>query len=379
MRLGLVLTNDWELFGDGSGNYYDLQHRPLASLLRAVEDHGARLTVMAEVGQQLAHLEAGVRHPWARDIATAWEAMLRETIKRRSDVQLHLHPQWLNATWDDTRHWQLDLGWWATGAVPGDVLEATLIRGKHYLERLLQPIDPDYACIAFRAGAYCLQPSRHVIAALLSAGFRCDTSVSKGLMQPAFYDYRDAHSNVLPWFAHAHDIRWSSGTADGLLELPIYARSTVDIPILRKILSPALYYRLFHGVRVPIEDRAWLAEQRRTRARRYPMRRRPFRGDGRSSVRWWLAQALSRGALQLDYDALPPEVFVRLLEAIFADDQTTGLGDAVLPVIASGHTKDMHSTANVARILGAVRKRLGERVEFWTLREAVDQWTAVAA
>ncbi len=379
MRLGLVLTNDWELFGDGSGNYYDLQHRPLGALLQIVEDHGARLTVMAEVGQQWAHLAAGTRHAWAREVAAAWEDKVRETVKRRSDVQLHLHPQWLNATLDERDQWQLDFNWWATGALPADVLEGTLRRGKHYLDRLLQPVDAGYACIAFRAGAYCLQPSREVIAALLRVGFRCDSSVSKGLMQPAFYDYRDAHSNLLPWFAHPQDIRWSSGESEGLLELPIYARPTVDIPILRKVLSPALYYRLFHGVRVPVEDRAWLAEARRTRAARYPMRRRPFRGDGRSSVRWWLRQALSRGALQLDYDALPPEVFVRLLEAIFADDQTLGLGDAVLPVIASGHTKDMHSTANIARILRAVRARLGERVEFWTLREAVDQWTAVAA
>ncbi len=381
MRLGLVLTNDWELFGDGSGDYFELQHRPLQALLTAAEDHGARITVMAEVGQQWAHLEVGARESWAREIADAWEAMLRETIKRRSDVQLHLHPQWLHAKCDDARRWQVDFAWWATAALPVDILEAALLRGKHYLERLLQPVDAAYACIAFRAGAYCIQPSRRVIAALRRAGFRCDSSVSKGLVQPPFYDYRDAHSNVVPWFTGADDVRWpdapTAGAGAGLLELPIYAQPAVDMPILRKVISPALYYRLFHGVRVPDEDRRWLSEQRRTRGRRYPMHRRLLRGGRSRSVRWWLAQALSHSVLQLDYDALPPSLFVRLLEGI-VENPPPGLAECVLPVVASGHTKDMHSTANIARILAAVNARLGGRVEYWTLREAIDFWTDAA-
>jgi hypothetical protein len=44
MRLGLVLTNDWELYGDGSGDYFEVQERPLRSLLRAAEDYGAKIT-----------------------------------------------------------------------------------------------------------------------------------------------------------------------------------------------------------------------------------------------------------------------------------------------------------------------------------------------
>jgi len=52
MKLALILTNDWELFGDGSGDYFEIQHKPLEELLDTVEDHGAKLTVMAEVGQQ---------------------------------------------------------------------------------------------------------------------------------------------------------------------------------------------------------------------------------------------------------------------------------------------------------------------------------------
>jgi hypothetical protein len=376
MQLGLVLTNDWELYGDGSGDYFALQHRPLQALLHAVEQHGARLTVMAEVGQQWAHRAAGGAHAWAREIADAWDALLQETVARQSDVQLHLHPQWLDARWNG-RRWQLDLEHWALAALPQALLQATLIRGKRYLEDLLQPVDAAYDCVAFRAGAYCIQPSGVVIDALVKAGFRCDSSVSKGLHHPPFYDYRDAHSDVLPWFV-GEDVRWAAQDGD-LLELPIYAREALDAPLLRKLLAPSLFYRLAFGVRLEAQDRRWLAEKRRTRMRQYPPSRRPFWGRQRTSPAWWLAQVVSRSAIQLDYDVLPPRVFVQFLEALWAEAEPRRLDGLVLPVVASGHTKDMHNTDNVRRILEAIETRLPGRVVYWTLSEAIRYWRRAAA
>ena len=377
MQLGLVLTNDWELYGDGSGDYFALQHRPLQALLQAVESFGAKLTVMAEVGQQWAHRAAGDTHAWAREIADAWDAQLRDTVARRSDVQLHLHPQWLNARWDGVGargRWQLDYDHWSVGALPRPLLRATLARGKQELERLLRPVDPAYECVAFRAGAYCIQPSGAVIGELLHAGFRCDTSVSKGLRQPPWYDYRDAHSYVRPWFV-VQDVRHAAERTDGeLLELPIYARPAVDAPVVRKLLSPALFYRLAFGVPVTDADARWLAAKRRRRLREYPPTRRPLWARQRTSPAWWLRQVVSKSAIQLDYDALPPRVFVKFLESLYADAETRGLDRVILPVVASGHTKDMPDTDNLRRILEEIARRLPERVVYWTLAEAVDYW-----
>ena len=92
MKIGLVLSNDWELFGNGSGDYFEIQHHPLQQLLDVVEGHGAPLTVLAEIGQQWAHQRLGQQESWAHDIACAWESILQDTIRRGSDVQLHLHP-----------------------------------------------------------------------------------------------------------------------------------------------------------------------------------------------------------------------------------------------------------------------------------------------
>ena len=81
MKIGLILSNDWELFGDGSGDYFEIQHKPLESLLSTVENHSAKLTVMAEVAQQWAHQKIREQEPWADEVVFAWEAMLKETIR----------------------------------------------------------------------------------------------------------------------------------------------------------------------------------------------------------------------------------------------------------------------------------------------------------
>ena len=57
MKIGLVFTNDWELFGDGSGDYFEVQHNPLKDLLKVFDKYNAKLSIMAETFQQLKHRE----------------------------------------------------------------------------------------------------------------------------------------------------------------------------------------------------------------------------------------------------------------------------------------------------------------------------------
>jgi hypothetical protein len=95
--------------------------------------------------------------------------------------------------------------------------------GKEYLETLLQPIYPDYECIAFRAANWSMSPSRNVIRALLKNGIRVDTSVfkhgcRKGIVS---FDYSNANSDLVPWMVAEEDI-CRSDAAGKLMEVPIY-------------------------------------------------------------------------------------------------------------------------------------------------------------
>ena len=374
MKLGLILSNDWELYGDGSGDYFEIQHKPLEDLLKTVENHGAKLTVMAEVGQQWAHQRISKRETWAREVVDSWESILKETVKRKSDVQLHLHPQWLNAKYENNK-WNLDLSQWAISSLTPVMIEKILGEGKQYLDSLLQPVDSEYECIAFRAGAYCIQPSKVVIQNLLKAGIVCDTSVTKGMYNPQFFDYRDAQSNFLPWFVSPDNVKYKGDKEEGLLEIPIYSCEVKDSPIFRKFISQQFFYMICLGVRISKDDRKWLSDRNKKMLQRYPLRHRPFIGK-RLSIKWLLSKLITKTSIQLDYDILPPRVFVKCIEKIYDNKSIKEWDDkeVIIPVMASGHVKGMHNCQNVDRILSEINISLKEEVIYWTLSDAVRYW-----
>lgn len=82
---------------------------------------------------------------------------MRSAHRAGHDAQLHIHSQWLNADYRDCT-WNLKAPWSLLDHKPDDV-RRMLGEGKEYLEALLLPDDPQYACVVFRAGAWCLAPS----------------------------------------------------------------------------------------------------------------------------------------------------------------------------------------------------------------------------
>jgi hypothetical protein len=295
------------------------------------------------------------------------------------DVQLHWHPQWLGAVYSAGR-WHLDMDRWALALVePGLRLEM-LKRGKTDLETLLRPVRADYACVAFRAGAYCMQPSAGVIEALITAGFRADTSVTKDCVSNGFFDFRDVPSHVLPWRIGREVTQAATAeerATDRPLELPIAALRTRASAALRRMLPPAIYYRLAFGAKVPPVEINWIRRNRAAMVAAQQAR------SGAAPVRplptvarrwhWWLGKLVARETVQLDYDFLPATALVAgIRRAVQACRRQRW--ELPLPIVLSGHTKNMQDTDNLARTVEAIRHEFGTDAVFWNLRDAVAAW-----
>ncbi|MGB8509645.1 MAG: hypothetical protein WCD76_14755, partial [Pyrinomonadaceae bacterium] len=153
----MALTDDWELRGNGSGDIERIQFRPMRELVRIYDRHGVRGTFLAEVMQQLAFRKFQARHTELKPLADAWDEHVRETFKRGHDVQLHIHSQWSDATYE-SGVWRLGGDWSILKHGPERAREM-LRGGKEYLENLLRPVDPSYRCVAFRAGSSVIAPS----------------------------------------------------------------------------------------------------------------------------------------------------------------------------------------------------------------------------
>lgn len=208
----LILTVDYELFGDGSGCLEDCVLKPAERIMRIVERFDAPLTYFAEVLELIAL--ADQEHDYrARD-------QLREAMARSHDVQLHLHPQWSSAKRETQGVWQLDMKHWRIGDLSKEEVSSLVRQGRQWLESEIAIYIPGYRCLAFRAGGWCIQPSEKVIAALLEEGFEIDSTVAPGQWragQGEWSDFRAAPA--LPFWQVADDVCQPSG--NGLLEVPI--------------------------------------------------------------------------------------------------------------------------------------------------------------
>jgi len=375
MKVALVLTNDWELFGDGSGDYYDIQHNPSLDLLNVLSEFDAKMTLFAEVGQQWGYKSIIDKNKYASKIVTDWEDLIRKYYKAGHDIQLHIHPQWLDGKYQNNQ-WTLDDTKWSIGKLPKDKKFDYLNRGKQYLEYTIRKIDDNYQCNSFRAGAYYIEPSSQVIELLEKLGFTADSSVTKGRIVSSYYDYTNAPDNLIPWrIKESVAINNPNGK---IIEYPIYSHFTLDSEVLRKFL-PSLYFKWKFGKSPTSQETHWAIERDRIKEARYPRDRRAYKKNEVRHFWWYVSKFISKNPIQLDYDYLPATAFVEIIKKIINNKKYYKYYDAgiTLPIIATGHIKDAHTNDNLKWILEKLKNELVEDVEFWTMKDAIKQFTNI--
>lgn len=214
----IIISGDYEVFGNGTGDVMNCMIKPTNDILNICDRHGAKYTIFTEMCEYWAfkkyskELEKVLGYVPHEEI----ERQLKDAIVRGHDVQLHLHPQWIDAEYKNKK-WILNYKWWRLPLAPHGLgskddiksLRGIFHKGKSDLEYLLKEVSPEYQCIAFRAGAYCIQPMEDVFKAMKEVGMYIDSTVHKwcyNIDDPDYYDFRNAYSNVEPWRAHPEDI-----------------------------------------------------------------------------------------------------------------------------------------------------------------------------
>jgi hypothetical protein len=232
MMLSLQLTLDYELFGDGTGDVRREQIIPTNQLLDICELYGAKLTIYFEYGQYLAYEKYSHESAKLADDNKKIIAQLEDAIRRGHDVQFHFHPTWLNSQYNKKNGFRLcktdfDITSFDLATIV-DIMQS----GKKFLEDTLKPINSDYECIAFRAGAWSASDSKKLITALILSGFKIDSTVAKGAHLKSDYgvfDFRDC--STLPYWFSSDDICFDNvSNIDSILELPILTKITNFAP-----------------------------------------------------------------------------------------------------------------------------------------------------
>lgn len=352
----LVLSLDYEIFGNGSGDVQRDMIEPTARLLALCEKHSAKLTIMFEVGEYWAfeRYDEQLRQELGYSPYEAMKTQAIEAIERGHDVQLHLHPQWIGAEYDNGT-WQLRDAYWRLADLPdglGDKDQITsitgaLYAGKQTLEDMLRPVQPDYECICFRAGGFYAQPSCEIVPAMKRAGLKADSSVVKGYRRttPFEVDYSNVETDKHSWWTTDTELVAEGAPGENILEFPVACR-----------MEP--YWNNF-------KPAAFRAAMRRRRAERESRNGRANGNGSRTScipsARTFLRRMMAKYASQLDYCKLSCREMLRRLGELDGPGQQ--------PVMMIGHSKDFVNDRHFDAFLAVLHR--SENVRFVNMSESV--------
>ena len=221
--LKAIFTLDYEIHGNGTGSPYTLMVEPTNRLLRQFDTYGAKLTIMADIGEILKFKQLAEEKGSDDYNFEAIARQLCDAIRRGHDVQLHIHSSYFNA-YHENGHWVQDWSEYDFARLSWDRMNEMVRQGKEFLETLLRPVDPNYHCKIFRAANWSVCPSQDVISVLSSNGIKVDTSVFKyGQREGRVnFDYMAAFSPLVPWRTNKNDICAQSDNGE-LWEFPIYS------------------------------------------------------------------------------------------------------------------------------------------------------------
>jgi hypothetical protein len=322
----------------------------MRELVNIYNRYGIRGSFNAEVMQQLTFRRLQSKHPELRVLADSWDAHVRESFSQGHDIQLHVHPQWLDAHYDCGK-WQL-LADWSILNHDADVAYRMLEDCKQYLEGLLRSVDPSYRCVTFRSGAWCIAPSKHMLGLLVKLGIVFDMSIVGGLRvntRNIQLDYTNCEESFLPYYPVMENALKVSDKREDLICVPTNHFYGSRFNLLRYHLGK-LWRKateLTRSARAAADESvSSRSSQEWVEMGSNSTLRRVFKN---AILPYWNGPLFISSVEQLNYPLL-----CEMLESIRWRAQKTGLRE--VPIVLQNHTKDIHDFSDINRFLGDVVK-----------------------
>lgn len=348
--IGLALTLDYEVYGDGEGSLSELAVEPTAKFLEICDEYNAKATIFVDVAEILAMRKIEV---FKEDVLCA-EEQLKFAHENGHDIQLHIHPWWLEAEFNNGK-WEMDYKLSSLCHLNHkDALKYVQIC-KQYLTDLLEPCKRDYSCCAYRAGFWSMQPTESIFDALVKAEINIDSSVYKwGTLDTELmkFDYSNAYSNISPWFFRRENVNekeQNTCNENKCLEIPIYAEQQRGLSFLsKKRLS------LMPKIKSVMNDYSSNDKN----------------GSYLIAIFSKLNLLWKYRAKKLDFCKCSFREMRKMVENIVADNPI----DWYLPVVAIGHSKDFIYWKDLEKILDLIKCRYSDVIEIVPLTTAAKKY-----
>jgi hypothetical protein len=312
-----IFTLDYEIYGDGTGPLRELVYEPTERLRAIFEKWDTRFVNFVEVAE-LEIIESGGTDPAAIALVKQQVELL---YRAGHEIALHLHPQWYNARFEQGR-WHLDNSEYNLCTLPAARISEIVGRAVDYLGRMVG--DPAFAPLSFRAGNWLFQPACNAAKELARKGIRIDSSVFKGGLQHNHHlDYRPALKNGYYW-PFSTDVNVADPRG-----------SWLEIPIYTELVAP---WKMATSKRMGMGNTYGATPQ--------DFRRKMSRG---------LDLLRFRYPLKFDFCRMTLPEMTSMLDRIIAKDAQDP--STYRPIVAIGHSKDLHDFQAVDKLLSFLRKK----------------------
>mgnify|MGYP001235251588 CR=1 FL=1 len=360
-NIDIIITIDYEIYGDGSGDVVRDIISPTNIFLNICDTYSVPATIMFEIAEYLAFRETFENGKLTDNLSKLMYDQVQAAYSKGHDVQLHIHPQWLDYRYNG--RWNINESFWKLSNLPngygslGDPLSilGALALGKEELENIIRPLNPNYECIAFRAGGFCIQPSSEIIKALKALQIKIDTSLfNMGFAQtPTYsYDFRESFSHYGPWWTTSESVCNKGRKKENILEFPILA-------FQRMYLHNFTFSRLSSYIKEKMKFSNQLGEEQI---------------QSKSGLSHIFKNPFSKYSKKWDFCKMSGEEMYSYLKAVSRHQDSNDINDISLVMI--GHSKDFIDRNPLINFFKRVRNdsELSSKVNFCTFNDVLKKY-----
>ncbi len=248
----IILTIDYELFlGKKTGKVNETMIEPTKKLASILYKNGSRMTIFWDVLHYYKLLEMKSIHTELKQELLLIEKQILDLASTGHDIQLHLHPHWLDAEYESNK-WNFtydrfrlhDLSKNDNSSDINTILGCISI-SKKIIEDLVRKVKPNYKVTTFRAGGYLIEPFEKLKNAFLKNEILVDSSICPG-------SYNESDISPYNFHNYPEKLKYNFDSTPKIInpegnftEIPITSFKISGIRntyyrVLRKIKYPAL-------------------------------------------------------------------------------------------------------------------------------------------
>ena len=250
----IILTIDYELFfGERTGSVKDCMIEPTDKLLKILKDSDCKMTIFWDILHFHKLIELEENYPELKVDRISIEKQIISMVKIGFDVQLHLHPHWLDAKYENNK-WNFKYDRFKLQNLsdennPEDIntILGCISISKKLIEDTIKKEIPEYKVTTFRAGGYLVEPFHKIKGALLYNEIKIESSVTPGEYYKngnRSYDFRNYPNDFKYNFSSTPKFVVDGGD---FIEVPI---TSIKIPIFMNLyfkLLKKMKYASFEG------------------------------------------------------------------------------------------------------------------------------------